>query len=58
MCWKIFKQKFKVWKSFKFIDEFSLAPSIFEVADNGLALGAVADFGAQNCQYTTKVDAR
>ncbi|MDQ0475594.1 hypothetical protein [Chryseobacterium sp. MDT2-18] len=28
------------------------------IADNGLALGAVADFGAQNCQYTTKVDAR
>jgi len=25
---------------------------------NGSALGAVADFGAQNCQYTTKVDAR
>jgi len=25
---------------------------------NGLALGAVADFGAKNCQYTTKVDAR
>jgi hypothetical protein len=25
---------------------------------NGLALGAVADFGAQNCQYTTKADAR
>jgi len=24
---------------------------------NGLALGAVADYGAQNCQYTTKVDA-
>jgi len=23
-----------------------------------LALGAVEDFGAQNCQYTTKVDAR
>jgi len=23
-----------------------------------LALGAVADFGAQNCQYTTKVYAR
>jgi hypothetical protein len=23
-----------------------------------LALGAVADIGAQNCQYTTKVDAR
>jgi len=25
---------------------------------NGLAVGEVADFGAQNCQYTTKVDAR
>jgi len=25
---------------------------------NGPALGAVVDFGAQNCQYTTKVDAR
>jgi len=30
----------------------------FEMLHNGLALGAVADFGAQNCQYTTKVDAR
>jgi hypothetical protein len=29
-----------------------------ELTANGLALGAVADFGAQNCQYTTKVDAR
>jgi len=28
------------------------------IATNGLALGAVANFGAQNCQYTTKVDAR
>ncbi len=28
-----------------------------KVAYNVLALGAVADFGAQNCQYTTKVDA-
>jgi len=28
------------------------------VACNVLALGAVADFGAQNCQYTTKVDAK
>jgi hypothetical protein len=28
------------------------------VAYNGLALGAVADFGARNCQYTTKVDTR
>jgi len=25
---------------------------------NGLQLGEVADFGAQNCQYTTKVDVR
>ena len=28
------------------------------VSPNVLALGAVADFGALNCQYTTKVDAR
>jgi hypothetical protein len=26
------------------------------ITANGLALGAVADFGALNCQYTTKVD--
>jgi hypothetical protein len=30
----------------------------FTLAPNVLALGAVADFGAQNCQYTTKADAR
>jgi len=30
----------------------------FNIGYNGLALGAVADFGAQNCQYTTKVDER
>jgi len=30
----------------------------FKLAHNGLALGAVADFGAENCQYTTNVDAR
>jgi hypothetical protein len=28
------------------------------VAYNVLALGAVADFEAQNCQYTKKADAR
>jgi hypothetical protein len=28
------------------------------ISANVLALGAVADFGAQNCQFTTKVDAR
>jgi hypothetical protein len=28
------------------------------IAYNVLALGAVADFGAQNYQYTKKVDAR
>lgn len=44
MCWKIFKQKFKVWKSFKFIDEFSLAPSFFEVADNVLGIAEGGDF--------------
>jgi hypothetical protein len=31
---------------------------LFNIAHNGLALGAVADFRAQNCQNTTKVDAR
>jgi hypothetical protein len=34
-----------------------LSMSVLRVACNGLALGAVADFGAQNRQYTTKVDA-
>jgi len=28
------------------------------IAHNVLALGAVAEIGAQNCQYTTNVDAR
>jgi hypothetical protein len=31
---------------------------VFFMVPNVLALGAVAGFGAQNCQYTTKVDAR
>jgi len=30
----------------------------FKIFANVLALGAVADFGAENCQYITKVDAR
>jgi hypothetical protein len=34
-----------------------VANQFFMLAGNVLALGAVADFGAQNCQYTTKVDA-
>jgi hypothetical protein len=37
---------------------FFFARTLFNIAGNGSALGAVADFGAQNCQYTTKVDAR
>jgi hypothetical protein len=28
------------------------------LAHNVLAFGSVADLGAQNCQYTTKVDAK
>jgi hypothetical protein len=28
-----------------------------KIASNGLSLGAVADFGAQNFHLTTKVDA-
>jgi hypothetical protein len=31
---------------------------LLSLLHNVLALGAVADFGAQNCQYTTKFDAR
>jgi hypothetical protein len=34
-----------------------LSVRFFKMPANVLALGAVADFGAQNCQYTTKVDA-
>jgi len=37
---------------------FVVVGSSFTLAANGLALGAVAEFGAQNCQYNTKVDAR
>jgi hypothetical protein len=37
---------------------FIIEKFVNKVAHNVLALGAVADFGAQNCQYTTKVDAR
>jgi hypothetical protein len=29
-----------------------------KLSDNVLSFGAVADFGAQNCHYTKKVDAR
>jgi hypothetical protein len=36
----------------------SLTKLFGTLAGNGLALGAVADFGAQNCQYTTKVNVR
>jgi len=34
-----------------------IALSLVKLTANGLALGTVTDFGAQNCQYTTKVDA-
>jgi len=43
-----------------FIFSVYLVSALFflRVKHNVLALGAVADFGAQNCQYTIKVDAR
>jgi hypothetical protein len=44
--------------SFIFSVRFLSVVSFFTLSDNVLALGAVADFGAQNCQYTTNVDAR
>ena len=45
-------------KFYKYSENFVHTRGFSEIAGNGLALGAVADFGAQNCQYTTKVDAR
>ena len=54
----------QVWSGFSFLFIHSKSWSLFRsvifdaISHNGLALGAVADFGAQNCQYTTKVDAR
>jgi hypothetical protein len=36
---------------------FVIVVSFFILAANVLAHGEVADFGAQNCQYTTNVDA-
>jgi len=41
-----------------FLSDFQCFCGLSAITANGLALGAVADFGAQNCQYTTKVDAR
>jgi len=41
-----------------FSSKLSVRFGLFTLTANGLALGAVAGFGAQNCQYTTKVDAR
>jgi hypothetical protein len=38
--------------------QFLLDIRFYSIGGNVLALGAVADFEAQNCQYTTKVDAR
>jgi hypothetical protein len=37
---------------------FGFSFSLGIIPANVLELGAVADFGAQNCQYTTNVDAR
>ncbi|WP_229091458.1 hypothetical protein, partial [Bacteroides nordii] len=60
-CWKLSLKNF-ILRSSKSggcqDDFFGLVSSFFKLPHNGLALGAVADFGAQNCQYTTKVDAR
>ena len=50
--WFVFVLMFKFWSVYRL---WNGRPTI---GYNGLALGAVADFGAQNFQYTTKVDAR
>ena len=53
-----------LWKNNNFVcidlcyDEDFFSTLLNNITANGLALGAVADFGAQNCQYTAKVDAR
>lgn len=49
---------FFVGKSLFFIHNVSLLHNRPKMAGNVLALGAVADFRAQNYQNTTKVDAR
>jgi len=41
-----------------YVSRFVVVVSSNTLAGNVLALGAVADFGAQNFQYTTNVDAR
>jgi hypothetical protein len=41
----------------KFFLQSLLCYGVARVAGKGLALGSVADFEAQNCQYITKVDA-
>jgi len=55
VCWSPVKM---VYFFLVFSRLFVVVGSSFTLAANGLALGAVADFGVQNCQYTTKVDAR
>jgi hypothetical protein len=46
----------KLW--LKPFDTCTTYTSVRVLKINVLALGAVADFGAQNCQYTTNADAR
>jgi len=48
----------KRWLFCSIVCLFNFIMVVHRVTANGLALGAVADFGAQNCQLTTKVDAR
>jgi hypothetical protein len=48
----------KRWLVLSFVCLFNVCTVVHRVTANVLALGAVADFGAQNCQKTTKVDAR
>jgi len=48
----------KLWLVCSYVCLLNVCTVVHRVTANVLALGAVADFGAQNCQYTTKVDAR
>jgi hypothetical protein len=52
------KQKYNFFENMQLFLSIVNFLIFFSIVANVLALGAVADFGAQNCQYTTNVDAR
>jgi hypothetical protein len=51
-------RNFCLVQSLLFVIFYDFQDVSLKMTGNVLALGAVPDFGAQNCQYATKVDAR